>query len=64
MAVDDKARIQPTATPTRHGRQRQADLQPAQPQKFMAQLPQHFRREFQTDQKQHHHHAEFGNMLN
>ena len=44
----------------RHG---EHHLQSAQPQELVPQLPQLLRRQLQTDQKQHHHHAEFGNVL-
>ena len=54
--------------PQRHRRQRNhrhrgAHLQAAEPQKLVAQAPKHARRELEPDQKQHHHHAEFGHML-
>ena len=46
-----------------NGGQCQHDLQAAQPQEFVPQPPQHLRGKFQTDQKQHHDHAEFGHVL-
>ena len=46
-----------------HGRGGGHDLQPAQPEKLVPHRPERAGVELETDQEKHHHHAEFGEML-
>ncbi len=73
MAVEDMARIRPTASddfqgrpiqsadePDRHGGAE--NLQPAQPEDGPPHLPEERRAQFEADDEKHHDHAELGEV--